>query len=82
MARIAAQISLYPLRETHMRQPIADTLEVFRRAGIEVQTGPMSTTLIGEAHTLFSALEEAFSAACEKGPTVLVTTLSNACPVG
>ena len=81
MVRIAAQVSLYPLRKTHMGQPVTDAVEVFHRAGLEVQMGPMSTMLVGEAHALFSALEEAFTAACENGSTILVATVSNACPV-
>jgi uncharacterized protein YqgV (UPF0045/DUF77 family) len=81
MATIAAQVSLYPLRRTHMGRPVTDAVEVFRRAGLEVQMGAMSTTLVGEAHALFSALEEAFTAACESGSTILVVTVSNACPV-
>lgn len=81
MTKIAAQVSLYPLREVHMGKLIADALHVCHQAGLEVQTGPMSTVLVGEVHALFSALEEAFVTACESGPAVLVTTVSNTCPV-
>ena len=42
----------------------------------------MSTTVTGEASTVFRALEEAFVQAGVSGRVVMVVTVSNACPVG
>lgn len=82
MHAIAAQVSIYPLRTAHLGPPIERAQEVFRRAGLDVHEGPMSTVVTGDPHALFSALEEAFAAVSGDGAAVLVVTVSNACPVG
>jgi hypothetical protein len=40
----------------------------------------MSTLAQGEEETVFVALREAFHAASQYGATVMVATVSNACP--
>lgn len=42
----------------------------------------MSTTVTGEAGTVFKALEEALVQAEASGHVVMVVTVSRACPVG
>jgi hypothetical protein len=42
----------------------------------------MSTTVTGEAATVFRALETAFVQAGARGHAVMTVTISNACPVG
>jgi uncharacterized protein YqgV (UPF0045/DUF77 family) len=80
MDTIAAQVSLYPLRQASIGPPIRRAVRVFRQHGLEIRTGEMSTLVWGEERILFAALREAFHQAAESGDAVMVITLSNACP--
>jgi hypothetical protein len=40
----------------------------------------MHTEITGSEEAVFQALQEAYKAAAELGPTVMTVTLSNACP--
>ena len=80
MGTIAAQVSLYPLRQASIGPPIRETVRVFRQHGLETRIGEMSTLVWGEEGALFAALQEAFHQAAESGDAVMVVTLSNACP--
>jgi len=53
----------------------------FQRCEVEYEVGSMSTIAWGEDANVFAALQEAFKEAAKCGPTVMVITLSNACPV-
>lgn len=77
---VAAQVSLYPLRQPKLSPTIDRTLAVFRGCGLEVSPGPMSTMVVGDEEAVFDALREAFLEASD-GELVMVVTLSNACPV-
>jgi len=78
--RIAAQVSLYPLRQTSIGPPIREAVRVFRERGLETRMGEMSTLVWGEEQAIFAALREAFHRAAERGDTVMTLTISNACP--
>lgn len=78
---IAAQVSLYPLRQERLSRAIERALDVFHAQGLEVAPGPMSTVIVGDDEGVFAALKEAFQKAAEDGHVVMVVTLSNACPV-
>jgi uncharacterized protein YqgV (UPF0045/DUF77 family) len=78
---IAAQVSLYPLRQESLSPAIEEALRVFRAHGLEVQPGAMSTMITGDDVDLFAALQEAFRRVAEQGHVVMVVTFSNACPV-
>ena len=80
MPRVSAQVSLYPLRQEHFSAAIDDALEVFRRHGLDVQAGAMSTLTVGEQEQVLAALPEVFRQAADRGEVVMVVTLSNACP--
>jgi uncharacterized protein YqgV (UPF0045/DUF77 family) len=77
---IAAQISLYPLRQASIGPPIREAMRVFREHGLGTRMGEMSTLVWGEEQAVFNALQEAFHRAAERGDAVMVVTLSNACP--
>ena len=77
---IAAQVSLYPLRQPRISPGIERALDVFRRHGLEVSTGPMSTVVVGDEEAVFNALKETFLEGAD-GELVMVVTISNACPV-
>ena len=80
MSVITAQVSLYPLRQASIGPPIRRAVRVFREAGLQTRIGAMSTLVWGEEPVVFTALQEAFHQAAESGDTVMVFTLSNACP--
>jgi uncharacterized protein YqgV (UPF0045/DUF77 family) len=81
MSGISAQVSLYPLRHEQLSPVIDEALGEFRRQGLEVQPGTMSTLVLGSEELVFSALREAFGKASRRGEVVMVVTMSNACPV-
>lgn len=80
MIGIAAQVSLYPLRQESLSPAIEAALRIFRQHGLEVQPSAMSTVLVGDDEDLFAALREAFLYAAEQGHVVMAVTFSNACP--
>ena len=77
---LTAQVSLYPLRQEHLAPHIETAVAAWRACGLRVEPGVMSTLLAGEGETLWTALHNAFAAAAAKGETVMVITVSNACP--
>jgi uncharacterized protein YqgV (UPF0045/DUF77 family) len=82
MDGMTAQVSLYPLRTAELGPAIDRALSAFREAGLEVIPGPMSTLVAGGEEALFTGLQQAFAAAAHGDqPTVMVVTISNACPV-
>ncbi len=81
MIGIAAQVSLYPLRQASLSPAIDQALRIFREHGLDVEPGAMSTLIIGDDVAIFAALQEAFRRVAEQGQVVMVVTLSNACPV-
>ena len=80
MSVMSAQVSLYPLRQASIGPAIREAVRVFRQRGLNARVGEMSTLVWGEEQALFDALQEAFHQAAESGDTVMVVTLSNACP--
>ena len=81
MSGIAAQVSLYPLRQASLSSAIDQALQIFREHGLSVEPGAMSTLITGDDAALFAALQEAFRRVAEQGQVVMLVTLSNACPV-
>ena len=82
MIGIAAQVSLYPLRQARLGPAIQRADEIFRAHSLDVQPGSMSTILSGDDEAVFAALREAFAAVAGEGQdVVMVVTVSNACPV-
>ncbi len=82
MARISAQVSLYPLRRVSIGPPIRTTIRILGEHNLEVRIGAMSTLVWGEEDDVFAALQEAFQRASEEGDAVMTIALSNACPEG
>ncbi|MFH1638908.1 MAG: YkoF family thiamine/hydroxymethylpyrimidine-binding protein [Chloroflexota bacterium] len=79
---LAAQVSIYPLRQAHFSPAIGKALDIFRERGLTVEMGAMSSVVSGEDEALFPALKEVFQGLAEKGELVMLVTFSNACPVG
>jgi uncharacterized protein YqgV (UPF0045/DUF77 family) len=78
---IAAQVSLYPLRQVSLSPAIDEALRIFREHGLNVEPGAMSTLITGDDAATFAALQEAFRRVAEQGQVVMAVTFSNACPV-
>jgi uncharacterized protein YqgV (UPF0045/DUF77 family) len=78
---LAAQVSLYPLRQPSLTPAIERALETFRAHGLQVESGTMSSVISGEDVALFKALREAFLQTAAEGHIVMIVTVSNACPV-
>jgi uncharacterized protein YqgV (UPF0045/DUF77 family) len=80
MTRIAAQASLYPLRQQHLSPAINQALRIFEQRDLTVEPGAMSTLIAGSEIEVFDGLKEAFLWAVSQGEAVMVVTLSNTCP--
>ncbi len=81
MVGIAAQVSLYPLRQDTLTPAIEEALQIFRAHALDVEPGAMSTLVSGDDVAVFAALQEAFRHVAEQGHVVMVVTFSNACPI-
>ncbi|MDY7010128.1 MAG: YkoF family thiamine/hydroxymethylpyrimidine-binding protein [Planctomycetota bacterium] len=80
--KVQVEVSLYPLRTATLTGPIDDFVEHLRRAGFEVEIGPMGSRINGECKDIFGALGEAFEDAAGGSDAVLTVKASNACPSG
>jgi tRNA-Thr(GGU) m(6)t(6)A37 methyltransferase TsaA len=79
MIGITAQVSLYPLRQESLSPVIDEALRTFRKHGLDIEPGVMSTLIIGDDTTIFDALEAVFHRVAEQGQVVMVVAFSNAC---
>lgn len=77
---ITAQVSVYPLGQESIGPAIREAVRTFRQRGLNTRVGEMSTLVWGETSAVFEALREAFDQAAKRGDTVMVMTVSNACP--
>lgn len=78
---VGTQVSLYPLGQRDLTPAIQDIWEALDEAGVEKQAGPMSTLVFGEDQVVLEALRQGFERATQRGPAVMVITLTNACPM-
>ncbi|MBN2451709.1 MAG: thiamine-binding protein [Lentisphaeria bacterium] len=77
---VQAEMSLYPLRTTHLGKGIDRFLGALGQAGMTVTMGSMSSTLEGGADEVFAALARAYKAVATDTQVVLLLKISNACP--
>lgn len=78
---IGAQVSLYPLGQADLLPAIQDVWQALEEAGLPKEPGPLSTLVYGEGAAILEALRRGFERAAERGPAVMVVTLTNACPL-
>lgn len=78
---IGAQVSLYPLLQSELLPGIQDIWEALEEAGLRQEPGPLSTVVYGEDAAVLEALRAGFARATQRGPAVMVITLTNACPL-
>ncbi len=81
MIGMAAQISLYPLRQQSLGPAIKEALSTWEEYDLRVEPGSMSSVIVGGDTEVFAALQEAFRRVAAQGQVVMVVTLSNACPI-
>ena len=74
--RVQAEVSLYPLGVEELLPPIKEFIEALRGEGLEVEVGPLSSYVVGESETIFSALGRAFEKVAKKYRCVLVTKVA------
>jgi uncharacterized protein YqgV (UPF0045/DUF77 family) len=77
---LTAQVSIYPLRQPFLSPVINKVLDIFNKHGLEIKPGSMSTLIAGHEAKLWEALRNAFYVGAEQGETVMIVTVSNACP--
>lgn len=79
---IACQIAYYPLGKTEVVSGVREALDIIQGSGLEVQIGPMSTVVSGEASAVYGMLEELTKTMEERGREfVLSVTVSTSCPL-
>jgi len=78
--KVRAEISLYPLKTTELSSPVGEFCRILQAQGLEVQIGPMSSSVSGECKDIFKAVQEAFEQLAAKYQVVLTGKISNACP--
>jgi catechol 2,3-dioxygenase-like lactoylglutathione lyase family enzyme len=74
------QLSVYPLRQPHLRPGIEAALRAAAGEGVDVTPGRLSTLVAGDEPAVFAALRAAFRAAGASGSTVMVATLATGAP--
>jgi len=80
VSEISAQVSLYPLKQLDIYPTINETIELFKDYGLTVVPSTMSTVIVGSEELLWKAMYDAFLLASQHGETVMLLTVSNACP--
>jgi uncharacterized protein YqgV (UPF0045/DUF77 family) len=80
MNKVAAHLSVYPLRQDEVTPGIGAALDALAENDVQHETGLMGTMLWGDDEKVFRALLEAFRKAASVGRTTMVVTISNACP--
>ena len=74
------QLSVYPLRQPHLRPAIEAALRAAAGEDVDIAVGRLSTLVRGDEPAVFAALRAAFRAAGSSGSTVVVATLSGGAP--
>jgi len=78
---LAAQVSIYPLRQQSLSGAIDEALDIFNEHELDVVPGSMSSVISGEDEVLFNAIKKVVQKTSEQGEVVVIATFSNACPV-
>ncbi len=78
--KVHAEVSLYPLRQNDLTEPIQQFVESLKNGNLNVKTGSMSSVISGEESIVFQSLQKAFEQAAKKYEVVMTAKVSNACP--
>jgi len=77
---IQATVAVYPLQQLGY-EAVHHAIAALRQKGIRVEVQGMHTIIAGSNKAVFEAIRAAYEAAAVSGPTVMTTTISNACPI-
>jgi len=77
---VSAQVSVYPLGPAEIAPAVEMVWDVLESFGLAYTRGAMSTIVEGTSGQVFAALEQAFVKVAGTTATVMVVTVSNACP--
>jgi uncharacterized protein YqgV (UPF0045/DUF77 family) len=77
---VSAQVSVYPLGPVEVAPAVEAVWKVLESSGLSFAPGTMSTVVEGRSEDVFTALRQAFEMVADTGATVMVVTVSNACP--
>ena len=76
---ITVEISYYPLMERY-EEPVLELLALLEnQAGIEIETGTMSTLLRGDYEPVMELLNSSMKTLMQKHPSVFNLKISNSC---
>jgi len=78
--KIQAEISIYPLKTKSLSGPIDEFCRILKNKGVKVETGIMSSFVVGESEIVFASVQEAFEKVAEKYDIAMDMKVSNACP--
>jgi len=78
--KVQAEVSLYPLRQDDLTEPIQQFVKSLKNDNLNVKTGTMSSVISGDSKIVFQSLQKAFEQAAQKYDVVLTAKISNACP--
>ena len=77
---VSIQVSLYPL-DGAVGKGVREFVQIITDAGLDFETGSMSTIIRGEMNKLWPVLQAAFEEVSAQHPVVMTITVSNACPI-
>ncbi len=78
---ISAEISLYPLRETHDADVLQFIEKIQSHPGITVETNAMSTLMTGDYDEIMNLIHEEVRHIFTRQKAVLIVKISNGCLV-
>ncbi len=80
--KVQAEVSLYPLREQHLAEPIQQFVKSLANDNLQIKVGSMSTIMAGDSHVVFECIKKAFEQIAERYEAVVTIKISNACNDG
>jgi len=78
--KVQAEISIYPLRQNELTNPIQQFVQVLENNKLQVKIGPMSSFVTGDSQVVFESLRKAFEQLAKKYEVVVNAKISNDCP--
>ena len=78
--KVQAELSLYPLCQNDLTEPIKQFIERLENNRLKVKTGSMSSVVTGDSQAVFEGLQKAFEQVAGEYKVVVIAKVSNACP--
>jgi len=80
--KVHAELSLYPLRQANLAEPIQQFVESLAHDNLQVKTGIMSSVIEGDSPAVFHGIHRAFEQVAQDCDIVLTIKISTACSAG